>query len=614
MRYKHKFSTWAVLGCFVCSIVIIFPRHFSMDPANLGSTIDAGWIWAFKFFVSHGSNYSWGRDVIYTYGPLGVFSTRYFPEKYAFFQLALDLYLLSCLGLVFHWLRKTGNVTWLYLLSACLVVGMWEISFLLQAVSIILLIIISRNSKAIWLSIPIILTSALLLYIKLNTVILTIPILLTLLFLLVGYRTPRLIVGLVALFIGLNILLVYTFHVSIIDYWRTSIDTVTDYSYAMYFSSPAYQYPLYMGILLSGVVVIITAYMLFTSGRPSFGKLLLSGNVVLLYFILFKEGFTRGDRGHFTQYFCLLPLLLFCLHLILEGRRWLVGLCIIVAGLPVLLGAFIQWKHYPGGTALFSREVPGASYMKELYATFSHNRKPEHQGRSFDYQINQCINGSRNPNTNWHNRPAFQSIIAVSARIDSIDAQYYAGDQAPDTIFYDHTSVDDRNPLWDDPQLKLVIFRQYRFLRMTTSGELVLVRRPIALVEKDSIILDTVVSFDQVINLPGNVGVVAMKAEVNYTWQGRTRAIFYQPPHVGVQLFNEKWVTGSSAVRYISPLHNNQLLIVNYRITSGSNKAFIPLVSRFSIQPNITSLCFRTDMPTGVVNRVRIRLYRISIK
>ncbi|MFP5042852.1 hypothetical protein [Parasediminibacterium sp. JCM 36343] len=253
------------------------------------------------------------------------------------------------------------------------------------------------------------------------------------------------------------------------------------------------------------------------------------------------------------------------------------------------------------------------------------SQKTLYSGKSYDYYSNQCLNGMDNNNINWHNRPAFQSIVAVSEKLDAMNAAYYNGANAPDTIFYDNLSVDNRNPLWDDPQCKWAIFTHYKYLFTDSLHQLVLEKRPVSLQKRKLLLMDTVITFNQQITIPQNEkGIITLNAQVDANWKGNLRATLFQPPHIDLVLrhYGNNKTGVVDTFRYCHNLFNKQDLIINYATgicdnidaAFNSNKLDIELFTKFnSIQSNIKSFSFQNDMPSGTSSKIRILIYKITL-
>lgn len=601
---------------FIGALLVIFPYYFYNDLSNPSAVVDNGWQWALHFFASNFDRYHWGRDVIYTYGPLGVLSTRTFPASMWLVQFLFDAYLVFNLSTIFNILLRQYGRKAACLYAIALLTGMWEVNWLLQISNVMLLLLMYQNPGRHRLAYIIAFNIALLLFIKLNTLLSVVFVLGTMLYLLAIGKKYKSIAGSLGLLLVSMAVIAHFTQVSFKPYFATSMDTVAYYTYSMYYFSESYRNVLYAGLLFSAVFAGFCLYFFYRQVREfkKLSEIILLGNIALLYFILFKQGFTRFDRDHFTQYFCLLPFVIVCLYLLAPAMRKMTTAFLAVAVLGVTgLGGMIMAKGYDHNTPLFSfRSVPVVHYATQLMKIASQPARQYTMGASYDYYANQCINQSRNGNGNWHNRPAFQSIVTVSSYIDSINAAYYNGATAPDTIFYDGQSVDNRNALWDDPICKWVLFTKYQYAGIAAHGQVFLTKRQQALRLQRTLVLDTTVGFNQPLNLPQQEGgVLVMNAELKLKTLGKLKASLFQPPATTVKLHLTDVAADTLApFRFIPPLHNNQDLLAGIYGPPADTALFRQLMSGFNtVKPNVRSLEFLTDQPSGVVDKIRVKLY-----
>src|ERR1700722_7543095 len=412
-----------VNGYFIFILLIIFPRYFIRDLTKGGITVDSSCEWAFKFFVANKQHYQWGKDVIFTSGPLSIFTvSRNFPPSYKWIQLCLDFYVLFTLTAIFQLLKRQKDYKVLFLYILSLMVSMWDLNFLLVITNLLYLILLYKTPKWDRLSYAIAFNSAFLIYAKLNSLVSTIFIVTTLAILLLKSRRYATAVWSLLVFLSVNVLIVRLMNISFSHYISTSYDTIAYYSYASYFYDPAYKAALYGSLLISGLILSIVTHQLLSKkwSNASFSNYMVLGNILILCFLLYKEGFTRMDRSHFTEYFCLMPLLLFCLYIWnRELQRITLVPLLLSISMPILLGFLIFKKHYKNNIPLFSGPFPFLTYamqVRRLVDTIEDiSLRKTYNGKSYDYNINQCINASYNSNLNWHNRPAFQSMVTVSS-------------------------------------------------------------------------------------------------------------------------------------------------------------------------------------------------------
>jgi hypothetical protein len=615
------------VSLFIAAIVVIFPRVFINDCSS-SSAIDNGWSWALEFFVNHKQTYRWGKDVLYTYGPLSFLSSRSTPSKYFTIQFLYDIYIVGTYVSLFTIIYRTpSSLASKTLFSIALLFAMWEISFLMEVFNILSISLILINKRHYWLSYIILLNTALSFYIKLNTFLPSILSLILLFALLANRGKYALLFILLISFLLLNLSLLQFLNVSLADYVITAADTVKYYSYSQYGFNPAYKPVLWYGIAITVPALVFPLW--FAISRFGFKinifNALLACNTALLILLLFKQGFTRLDRGHYNQFLCLLPLVLYCVyHICTPYRKYTILLILVSIVSNLFFSTVVLLKHYEGNTPIFSGPAPLKTYFSQLLASHKKEQiQSINQGNgSYDYYSNQCINQKSNSNLCWHNRPAFQSIVAVSPYLDSLNYAYYLGPNAPDTIYYDNMTVDDRNPLWDDPQCKWAIFSNYQYRYTDNLQQLVLTHRSAPLKFTESLLLDTTIAAGQLLELPRSAGVITMRAHIDYTLLGDMRTTLFQPPHIALLLnHNNLESSKPETYRFTPALFNDKSLILNYSLSDADTlnsakeiEKIRDLLLHFnSIHPNIQSFAFQTDMPTGTRKSIRIRLYKTTI-
>ncbi|WP_123985223.1 hypothetical protein [Taibaiella soli] len=604
---------------FVIALVFIFPRDFYNDLSDKTTLVDNGWKWALHFFSAHFERYHWGKDVIYTYGPLGILSARSFPFSLWFLQFAFDIYIGFNLFVVFRILLKQYSNLMACIYGIGLLVSLWEVNWLLQLSNVLLLILLYKDSARHRVAYIIAINIALLLFIKLNTLWSVAFILPTLVYLLISTRKYSTLLGSLILMLGASMLIGSLTHVSYVSYFQTSLDTVAYYTHSMYYFTTAYRGVFYIGVVFSVVLILLLAYLSIRSlAAKRIAEVLLFANIFILYFILFKQGFTRFDREHFNQYLCLTPLVVFCLYLVTPDIRNIVGGFWAITMLAVLGICGVRFiKGYQGNIPVFTfKPAPLFNYTKQLVFAMG-QQQPENlsSGGSYDYYINQCINQKTNSNDNWHNRPAFQSIVTVSRHLDSINTAYYSGADAPDTIFYDGAGVDDRNPFWDDPLCKWTIWSRYQYAGNAADQQLLLTKRQVPLQWKRVLLLDTTVSFGQALNIPAHQeGVVVFNAAVNYSSVGKLQTFLFQPPATTVKIhLNDAIADTLAPFRFIPPLHNNEDLMAGAYALPGDASLFQHLTTDFNhVGANVKSVTFLTDRLSGVDNKIKVKLYLVQ--
>jgi len=133
---------------------------------------------------------------------------------------------------------------------------------------------------------------------------------------------------------------------------------------------------------------------------------------------------------------------------------------------------------------------------------------------------------------NWRPRPVFQSYTAYTPRLDRMGADLYNSEAAPRFILYMHQAIDTEHPCQVDSQTWIEILRWYDCV--DRAGDLLLLERRASPRWLETVDVDSkVVAFDTPIQPPpANQAHHFLKAELELTLLGRIWSILYrvEPP------------------------------------------------------------------------------------
>ena len=76
----------------------------------------------------------------------------------------------------------------------------------------------------------------------------------------------------------------------------------------------------------------------------------------------------------------------------------------------------------------------------------------------------------------WVPNPTLQLYATYTSRLDTLAAAHFAGPEAPDLLFVDYTSIDERDMLWDSPETWRAILASYE-LHPDLKGPFIVARR-----------------------------------------------------------------------------------------------------------------------------------------
>jgi hypothetical protein len=159
---------------------------------------------------------------------------------------------------------------------------------------------------------------------------------------------------------------------------------------------------------------------------------------------------------------------------------------------------------------------------------------------------------------NYRPRPVFQTYIAYTPFLDSLNARFYNSDQSPEYLLLSHHTVDTRNPMWEETATKLAMLENYTvtesaYLNDSTIRSFYTAEQPpmIALLRKDKPKLRSlklikkethVLPEDYVINIPKTNNIVILSMDFGNNIPGKIRDLLYQCAVVEASvLINDTW-------------------------------------------------------------------------
>lgn len=584
--------------------------------------LDPSWNVLLENTFSKGS--VWGRDVIFTFGPLGWLAATFSDGLFVGPRFVAAFIFAIVWAALFVWLLKSLPLVWAILF------GVWGFIFLPWMETKVLLffllsgwILTRRHVHPGWET-TLILFGSLFALIKFNFNLQFIAVggLVILVHLLQKnyWRASRLGLTAVVLWLGAWFLSGQSLN-NIIPYFYSSLQISTGYAETM---SIAPIPGVLMGSLIAlslclGVLSLSAGDILKNKKAPAekVSHVLVVCVLPLgLTFFAWKHGFTRAD-DHVYSFISFLPFAFIpaFLQAYKEGFifRWsklraglvfasfaslivasnLQGLWTWQNTIPRSVGA---WFNHAGN---FQR-IAAASFEERQILPFpetiSYRRPTLPQARAlignefvdlYNYSIGHLILN----NLNIRHRPVFQSYSAYTPWLQKQNLRFLEGDSAPTYILHKLESVDYRHPALDDAaaQIKLLthyqpILHENSFLLLERShepGE----TQPLSdsdqkLAWGESLILPTLDSDFQV-----------LKVELKLSFLGRLRKIFYQGPvaQIIVQLENGF----EHHLRFPTGMAENGMIINPIPFSAGD----IIEIHAHQLYEKVKSVRFETDTP-----------------
>lgn len=526
------------------AIAMIFPAFRSA-----GNGTDLSWMLAVnKAFQNH---FRFGEDVIFTYGPLGFLSTRlpaYIPH---WIFLVFDLFFVGLILHILEGLRKrlpfkawiSYGLIILSLLSLCgiyfdntfiLKFAFFYLAYNCGLRNLILAAIVSLFSILIKISVGIILFAAFPIAVIISMIVRKITVLEGILLILSFYVAFS--------------LLALALHISMPEYFIGALHLIGAYPDVMYMPPGVFNPWIYVWVALIILLLYVIFSVSFLSRRPKLAQVFVWLGISFYTFMIFKASFVRMDHNHILTFFSLMPFpLFFSIAYLKRLRPWQYYLLAFAAVIScaVPLRSPQQWRTILGKPRAL------LSYLGSL------GEKPDqvHWAQfSKDYILPQNLKSAiGDSSTNvvpselsilFYNKLKYRPSPAVQyfgwdPWLLEKNAAFFGGPQAPYFLFYGQRVLDNRYPLFDE-SLSLISIMQHYSLQSRFHDFLLLRKRNTPLDRRtDTLIHDGRFRFGRWFPVPGDSGILLLQAEPSYSLAGEAHRLFFQPPHLSIEIEDE---------------------------------------------------------------------------
>lgn len=566
---------------------------FTLPGLFLAVSIGLENSWQFALHRCTLSGLQYGKDIIFTYGPLGYLRYPFLLSKNLWIQSVgylVSIHLLFFAG-VFLLLKK-AKADWVNSLILAIAVTLCfrittvlrqlvEFEYLLTLFIFTYLYLEKKDTRAIFGGLLAILYSPLL-FIKFSDGIIGSFLFITFLLLLFIQQRKKemiLIVStylLVSLFLGL-LLIGNLADITLFLY--NSLQMANGYPDAMSLNGREWQFQ--MGVLCSIFYVGLIVYHIYQKNSSDLEFLFLAAG---LFFFTFRYGFVRQDGIH------VLPMLLGWIslflfyYLIISYRNMFMKHLILVVSCLLFISFLIAT---PFSYTWFSPKVFSEQFLQIKTALLLL--------RDMDFENSPLIRGSRikrdysydlHPDTlrlisdhtidvfpsdltiaeyyqfKWIPRPSLQSYAVLNDYLDLANEKHFRSSHAPDFILYSLQRFDNRYPLFDEPATLRTLFRMYQPEYVDADFILLRKKERMERIPEHSL-FRTSVKMGEIIPLPKGVsGYLFARIYINYTTLGRIMRFLYKVPEVSICFIRNGRVT--SPYRLIISTARNGILLTGF--------------------------------------------------
>lgn len=510
---------------------------------------DNSWVMAINQAFHEGKVF--GRDIVFTYGPLGFVNMTRDLGSNLIWAVAIRLavysaWWVSVAGLTF----STRSVLLGSLLI--LVVGFSGSGLFLDTVlelaCLNCCVLAHFRGPSVWAVLAALL-AGLAMLIKVNVGVLCLSCLLVWAMLALGQRRLQALPQVGMCFVACAIAFVALFIASggdlsaIPDYFRLSLLMASGYSSQMSCVGPRWE------LILAWIQIGVLAAVVCTGMRSSsrYASLALLGIIPL--FLTFKLGFVRHD-GHALGFFAALPSLAALFLLLPYSKRGRLG---VSAAVVAILGISLTFELvtgpyqdvFPPGLSRVVTPAEWAVRRQNACNTCLESacllKLPDTMltkigtARVDAYPMNASLvlaNG-----LNWQPRPTVQSYVAYVPALDEANAGVYRGPDAPAFILYQHEAVDGQHPFAVDPRTNLELLRWYD-LDQRHDDTLLLRRRPVPRFGELELLGQRTLKVGEAFELPEcSDGPLFLQADIRLTAVGHLQETLFKvyPPEMDVE-------------------------------------------------------------------------------
>jgi hypothetical protein len=281
--------------------------------------------------------------------------------------------------------------------------------------------------------------------------------------------------------------------------------------------------------------------------------------VITFYmFLAWKQSFVRADGGHVFFFIFFLPILLSLLFLGTPTGKFHSALTVLFFGIIVLCSfaannqskgmmqeSFIGWPaHLSQNAALIMKSLTGkgSDSYTSLQPGFRNNRNPDLPlARALIGRAPVDVIGDRQwaalaNDLNYGPRPVFQGYSAYTPYLQGLNLAYFRSSRRPQFLLFYIESLDNRFAALDDALLLPFIFRNYKLIAQ--DGDYLILRAPDMPADvKVRLIHEQTVRFDETVNLSALKGTpLIMQVDIKPTFLGRLMNFVYQAPVLSLNI------------------------------------------------------------------------------
>lgn len=343
---------------------------------------------------------------------------------------------------------------------------------------------------------------------------------------------------------------------------------------------------------VAGVMFFVSLFIIIRSSRWSFSGIGILLVTTAFVFLSWKSSFVRAD-GHVMGFIFFLPISFAILNteIFQNGmkRKSRLYLATLFMGVVILcnwaadiqepgtmLTKLIDWpRQMTRNSLLISRSI----YFdwKYCFEALRESKQPKEDpdlaiardmvGKASVDVINYRQWAALANNLNYRPRPIFQGYCAYTPYLQDLNLSFFQSDKRPQYLLFKMETIDNRFPTLDDATLLPHILGNYK--PIAKEGDFIVLQASpnIPSDVKMSMVHEQTVTFGESLNLPVcNKNLLIMKVEVKPTLIGRAIKFFFQAP---ILTLNTKTNGKTVSYRFIPAMAERGLIVNPLLLTNN---------------------------------------------
>ncbi len=545
---------------FLLLLFVILLPPVLVEQVRIG--IDPSWKIALGLANLNGLVF--GRDIVFTYGPLhflitkvGVlYSYKWIIATFEFVTIGLVVYIISQVSQ-----RESHRLKWLFLLVFCFLISdvSCEYYLLLIFLFAVYQVLVLKNYKYLYF---ILLISVLTFFVKINYgfVNFLIMFMVFVSVSIIDYKKTPIILFLTFCYFVSVFVLSILLRVDMRGYLLSGIRFIDDYNDAMMLPFSISDPVDWVGVF----ILCIFCFLILVNIKFFLKKenILVSIIYCFYYFLLFKNGFVRIDTHIFVFIF---NTLIFYLLLYIWNKDlkyfWTSTFVTMALGFTSLVLGFLNFFYFHENSIFhvkhFKEKVFFWNYGMDLIGDLkykgSFDDKNNEQIKLDVSQLSRIANNSvdilpmnigllyRNK-LNYAPRPVIQSYAAYSLGLDSLNYKKYISSEAPHFLLFLNESIDKRMPFWDESITKRGISEKYELIEssLNPDSSYLLFEKRDGLVNTEEIQLSKFLDkINNWIDVPKDMDNIYLYVDVKYSLSGKLMRLLFHAPILEVEFSSQ---------------------------------------------------------------------------